>query len=475
MLRPPGDALGAAPASQSDQIEEGSWRVIWHVVGRPLIVGVERQVALQFPKAQMQILWVDGVVKSSSKILAEMIERFGPVPQSFTFGDGIDWSSSLREALLYVELPYWLMVPPGPVNVSWAGVTFDVDVCSAWMEVFGSRVTDSRASVVYNGPWRPDAWQPPEGIETGLAELQLQWLSRPCKTVILIKTRAHESAFRKLTELDPPRATAEQQAYWASLCEAHLPVVNELIQRYRLVTYDYVPYEVSPWDVPIWYIRYADAGYRAVLVPYKEWDAKPVTVEEPDPPDTQPGMRQFEYTQTDVLSASSSAEATPGEFDLLDARSLMERGDYTGAVRRTVTAVEAVLRWALVRELEKAFPSGEAEERAARTDNDFPGRLSQWRKLAKPAISQPEFDEFEATRKVRHEIVHRARRLTHADRGRAQRAVDTGRWLYNKIEQLPDRTKLRDYGVLKAAGRSALAPRFPPTIDSVGITINPLA
>jgi len=116
MLRPPGDALGAAPASQSDQIEEGSWRVIWHVVGRPLIVGVERQVALQFPKAQMQILWVDGVVKSSSKILAEMIERFGPVPQSFTFGDGIDWSSSLREALLYVELPYWLMVPPGPVN-----------------------------------------------------------------------------------------------------------------------------------------------------------------------------------------------------------------------------------------------------------------------------------------------------------------------------------------------------------------------
>ena len=37
------------------------------------------------------------------------------------------------------------------------------------------------------------------------------------------------------------------------------------------------------------------------------------------------------------------ALSTPGEFDLLDARSLIERGDYTGAARRTVTAIEAVL------------------------------------------------------------------------------------------------------------------------------------
>ncbi len=63
--------------------------------------------------------------------------------------------------------------------------------------------------------------------------------------------------------------------------------------------------------------------------------------------------------------------------------------------------------------------------------------------------------KFQATRVIRHEIVHRGRRLSHQDRGRAQRAVDTGRWLYNKIEGNTQRARLRDYGVLKSAGRVA--------------------
>jgi hypothetical protein len=152
----------------------------------------------------------------------------------------------------------------------------------------------------------------------------------------------------------------------------------------------------------------------------------------------------------------------------------MERGDYTGAVRRTVTAVEAVLRWALLTELEKRYGSDEAATRTAKTDNDFPGRLRQWRKLANPSIPQVLFDEFEVTRKVRHEIVHLGRRLTHQDRGQAQRSVDTGRWLYNKIEDKNDRGRLRDYGVLKSVGRAALAPRFPTKLDPDGLTVGPL-
>jgi len=250
-------------------------------------------------------------------------------------------------------------------------------------------------------------------------------------------------------------------------------VVNEFIQRYRLITYDYFAYEVSAWDVPVWYVKHADCGYRAVLLPYKAWDTKPLIVEDPETPGGPPKVRQFEWTTTDALAATASSNATPGEFDLLDARSLMERGDYTGAVRRTVTAIEAVLRWALVTELSKKYSPSEAESRAGRTDNDFPGRLAQWRKLAQPSISQAEFDEFETTRKIRHEVVHRGLRLTHQDRGRAQRAVDTGRWLYNKIEGKADRARLRDYGVLKSAGRVALTIRFPSAVDADGITLRP--
>jgi hypothetical protein len=103
----------------------------------------------------------------------------------------------------------------------------------------------------------------------------------------------------------------------------------------------------------------------------------------------------------------------------------MERGDYTGAVRRSVTAIEAVLEWALRQELEKQHSQADADRLLARTKNNYPERLAEWRGLAQPSINQAEFDEFESTRQIRHEIVHRGRRLLHSDRGRAQRAVDT--------------------------------------------------
>lgn len=412
------------------------------------------------------------MTEARRQILAAAGERSGSAPASFMFGDGIDWSSPLAETRLYVELPFWLMTPAAAVSIDWSGGKFTVDVCPAWMEIFGGEVRDSRTTVMHHGPWRPSE-ELPQSVAEDLARTQTSWLGRPCKTVLRLTVAAHTGAFRSLDSTEPPRARAEQEAYWASLCEAHIPVVNELIQRYRLVTYDYFAYEVSAWDVPVWYVTQGGAGYRALLMPYKGWDTKPVTIEDAasgDPSRVQP----FQWAEADSLSTASSGEATPGEFDLLDARSLMERGDYTGAVRRAVTAIEAVLRWALVRELEKKLPPEEVEARAANTDNDFPGRLAQWRKLAQPQISQQEFDEFDTTRKIRHEIVHRGRRLTHEDRGRAQRAVDTGRWLYNKIEGNAARAQLRDRGALKSVGRAALVSRFPAVVNSSGITLIPI-
>ena len=150
------------------------------------------------------------------------------------------------------------------------------------------------------------------------AESRPPLLTRPCKTVLGLTTLAHTDAFRQRTAAEPPRAQAEQQAYWASLCEAHLPVVNELIQRYRFVTYDYFAYEVSAWDVPVWYLTHAGCGYRTVLLRYKEWDQKPTIIEDGDADGDPPKIRPFQWTTASELNAVSSADATPGEFDLLE-------------------------------------------------------------------------------------------------------------------------------------------------------------
>lgn len=409
-----------------------------------------------------------------SKILRQMVRQYGPIPEKFMFGDGIDWSSPLRETMLYVELPFWLMVPAGPVRVVWNGTEIVVHVCPRWMEVFAAEITDSRKTVLHQGPWE-SVYEPTAEAAEALRQAEVPVLQRRTKTMLRFEALGHESAFREIGSDEPPRARGECRAYWASLCEAHIPVINELIQRYRLLSYDYFAYEVSAWDVPFWYLKHQGEGFGATLLPYKEWDDKPVTVEDGDEEDHPPKVKPFQYASLLELNATRSEDARPGEFDLLDARSLMERGDYTGAVRRTVTALEAIVRWALIQELSKTHPADEAVTRAEMTANDFPGRLRQWRKLAVPDIAQTLFDEFESTRKIRHDIVHKGRRLTYEDRGRAQRAVDTSRWLYNHIEGDPDRSRLRDYGVVKSVGRSALAPRFRPEIREGRIVLRSIA
>ncbi|MDR3663188.1 MAG: hypothetical protein P4L86_22860 [Mycobacterium sp.] len=390
------------------------------------------------------------------------------IPESFFFGDGIDWASDVAETRLYVELPFWLMTPPGPVVVNYQGTDFTVDICSPWMEVFAWEVTDSHVTAIHQGPINEGGWRPSPQMAEELAQDGASFLMRRCKTVLRIVTQAHTDPFRELPDNSIPRRYAEQEAYRASLCEAHIPVINELIQCYRLDTYDYFPHEVDAWDVPIWYVSQDGSHHAAALLRYKEWDDKPVLIERDGT------QRQFAFTNPEVISDTSTSDATPGEFDLLDARSLMERGDYTGAVRRTVTAVEAVLRWALKNELGKQYDEAEAERRTANTDNDFPGRLAQWRKLARPDISDALFDEFARTRRLRHDIVHCALRLTFEDRGKAQRAVDTSRWLYNKIEGKPSREHLREFGgggLARAVGRAAMAPRFPSCVTDGRITL----
>jgi hypothetical protein len=407
------------------------------------------------------------------RLLAAMSKKYGPAPETFTFGDGIDWSSPLEPIPLYVELPFWLMMPPGDLDVEWAGASFRVNVMRPWMEVFAVEVLDSRRTCLHQGPW--GRWKPPPGIAADLKEEGVPLISHPCKTVIRLNTRAHVGAFRKVDpETEPPRVNAEQRAYWASLCEAHIPVLNELIQRYRLATYDYFAYEVSAWDVPVWYFGYGELARMVLLLPYKEWDSKPTLIKDGEKPEDPPVRETFQFATAEDLADISSEDATPGEFDLLDARNRMERGDYTGAVRRTVTAIEAVTEWALRGELEKKHTTADVDAKLAMSENDWPGRFRQWRKLANPRITDGQVTMFEATRQIRHDIVHNGRRLTHDERGEAQKCVDTGRWFYNRIEQKPDRERLREFGGLnRSVGRSALDLRFPSTVDADGITLGP--
>jgi len=404
----------------------------------------------------------------------EMADGPEPRPASLGLGDAVDFSSALTDASLFVELPFWLLVPPGKVEVVWSGVSFAMEICPAWTEVFGGSFTDSRETCIHSGPANlPGHGSAAEGLRKLLRWDSIPVVDRQCKTVLRLAARAHADALRMHGDDDHSEVWTQREAYWASLCEAHLPVVNELIQRYRLLTYDPFAQEVSAWEVPVWHVKYAGGGFRVVLLPYLSLDATAAPERGAQPGDTG-ADGESGWTSTQALSAAITSRSAPGELDLMDARSLLERGDYTGAIRRTVTAVEAVVEWALGNELVKRHGVAEAARRLRATENDFPGRLRDWRKLTNSKIGDGLFKEFEGTRAIRHDIVNLGRRLTFEDRELVLRAVDTGRWLYDLIEGRPDRIQLRESGALKSGGGVASSFRFPASVGPEGIALGPI-
>jgi hypothetical protein len=191
-------------------------------------------------------------------------------------------------------------------------------------------------------------------------------------------------------------------------------------------------------------------------------------------PDADPPKR-LQLTTKEELQATSSASATSGKNDLLDARNLMERGDYNGAVRRTTTALEVLVEHQLRAELLKTLPPATVETRLEKGRNDFPGRLRQWQKLSGVTLPTGILKSIEETRALRHEIVHAGRRLSFAERGLAQRLTDQGRWAYNHIERDPARRDLRESNnVPRAIPRPTLAFRFPVVKSDDGLIVQSL-
>lgn len=391
-----------------------------------------------------------------------------PLPASTWFGDQLDWAAPLVDVVLSVELPFWLMVDDCGLGVPVGGAMFQMWVRDSYLQLYAGDVLGSLTSLVWQGPGEE---QPAltEVAAAAVEEAGAAW--RPARTVLRVAAWAHEDVFAALGEdTGVPRRRVEAEAYLASLCEAHLPVVNALVQRYRLVTYDHVPYEIAPWDVPVWWVTGSGGAVAVPLLPYGTWDRKPQIHNPTGDPDAP--MSPFRFTDVAGLVAADPDAATPGEFDLLDARSLMERGDYTGAVRRSVTAIEAVVEDALRAELSQTHSPAEVERRLAASQNDYPGRYRQWKKLSGTVVQKALEDTFERTRTIRHEIVHRARRIHHDERALAQMSVDTARWLFNKVENRPPREALRERSsVLRDVGRVALTPRFETVAGARGIEV----
>jgi hypothetical protein len=201
---------------------------------------------------------------------------------------------------------------------------------------------------------------------------------------------------------------------------------------------------------------------RVGLLPYADWDYKPLI----GPSEGQP--EEYRLTEPSALQASMSVGASAGELELLDAINLMERGDYSGAVRRITTAIEVVLESVLREELRQRCSKAEVANKLRASQTDFPGRLRQYQKLSRRRMSKQLSQDLETTRTTRQKIVHEGTRISYAERGRAQRSVDTGRWIFNWLENQPDRAERREKKpAIRSLGRHFSIYKAEITSDGV--------
>jgi hypothetical protein len=380
------------------------------------------------------------------------------IPDSYWVGEELDWEAATVPVQLYVELPYWVMVPNCTQEVEVNGHKFKVDIREDSVELYGNVVFDSRLTCIYIGPPKKSNPDLLKAIENGKATV----MSRKCKTVLRIHSDCNKDALAASKETGRRRRAA--YAHLTSFCEGHFEVVNRLIQQYRLATYDYFAYELSPWDIPIWFVKSEINTVRIVLEDYLNWDQKPAI-------DTGGAKERYKLIEPSELQAALTFQPTAGEFDLMDALNLMERGDYSGAVRRITTAIEVQTEFALRQELLKNHSKEDTEKLLKNTENDFPGRFRQYLKLSRRKLPDRLDKELDMTRALRRSIVHDGKRIPFNQRGQAQRSVDTGRWIFNWLENQPARFDVRE----KKIGKRSLGRHFSlyySEIDPAGVVVH---
>jgi len=324
------------------------------------------------------------------------------IPEHYTVGDELDWNAPWIDVCLWTELPFWLMVNNSTLNVECEGHVFPVAVHDNYFEFFFGAATDSRATVGYRGPWKNGKDLPAVVRKAISKHPNGPFMWRKCKTYLKVQSRCNEDVLDAARGRLLPRANAAK-LYLSELCRSHIPVINRLIQAYRLATYDYFAFEVAPWDVPRWTIERHGRAISSTLVSYRDWDVKPLIYNFSNPSEK---PKVHTLIETQELRSKLSSAATAGEFELLDALNLMERGDYSGAVRRVTTAIEVIVEDVAGKAMETANGKQAAEKFLKDTRMRFDERVKTYQKLTGRKISDTSLALLKETRNLRHRIVH---------------------------------------------------------------------
>lgn len=367
----------------------------------------------------------------------------------------INWNAESVNAIVFVELPFWLMVPNHTQRIEVEQCEFTIDIVDHFYELYDTEMSDSRSTCIYIGPKDKVNQETLDYAKN--AGKTLLW--RKCKTTLKIHSNVNKEIF------DMPDENYTLRLYLKAFFLAHFEVVNKLIEKYRFATYDYFPHSITPWSAPVWWVSSAQRSLKLCLVEYRGWDHKP---------NLNDGQNRFPYvllSPEDLGKSIKNRSASPGEHDLINALHMMETGDYNGAVRRVTTAIEVLAEELLLLELKSRYNQEEMDRLFNKIKNNFPEKMEKYLEMSDRKLPNWIREQLEKIRKMRQRIVHYAHQIDYNNRGAAQELVDKGRWIYNWFENEPHKSELREHHIaLRSLGRD-LGSIYRYEITSKGIVV----
>ncbi|MEZ5944955.1 MAG: hypothetical protein R3C18_26520 [Planctomycetaceae bacterium] len=398
-------------------------------------------------------------------------------PEVFGVGTSLDWDSPLLNVTLTVELPFWLIMPANSLRVTLGDFTTDVVIENQGVEIQrGRQFTRTHQNTVFIGG--NDAARNASAPVTALPE---GGLFRATRTLLHIETYASEDALNAFWGQDSPRYR-DASRYFASLALGHIPLVNKVVNAYRMASVDPFAHEVTAWDVPVWFVGRPPEIQPVYLYSHLVEDWYPTIHKGIESDD------EFPYFATSVETVQQylTKGESPGEIEMLDGWSLSHSGRFGDSIRSFVTAIEVLVESEIRRLLvEKGHTPEQVDTQIEVTRNNFENRLKDYCKLSRRRIPGPNLhyvpylngirlrDELERTRRLRHQIVHHGHRLDHTFSKPMLRAAETTSWLYDWISSPGDFEERRGKNSTFFVGAMTNAVRFECEIREGRIVVIP--
>jgi hypothetical protein len=399
----------------------------------------------------------------------------GPIPGTSRPGDHINWDSETVQVQLTIELPFWLLVPNGSVNLTIGNCTVRATVINDGVQFsLGHHQSVSQQKTVFLGSLDDAA-----KASTRLVLLTEGGRSRLTKTLVTFEASAHSDAIEALKSKDKKYQQGCQ--YFRSLAIAHLDYLNLLINSYRRLSSDPFASEVTAWDVPIWSLAAEGIKFNVILFPYLAHEYRPSVAKFSKPSEFKP----YIAAALEDIERIADIDAMPGEVELLDGWSLYYRGRHADSITSFVTAIEVLLEARLREVLRTLGATPEKVEKTLwETRNKFMKRLDQYCYLTQSRVPGPFLHvlptingvrlewELEQTRDLRHKIVHAGQRLDRHLVRPMNQVAETMTWLFDWLsEGKASRLGVKRPSVFYEAGREGFV--FDFRLETGGVNLLP--